>query len=81
MYHLFRNSGSKVLFVSFFVYLFINLFENIFHYNIGKYSDREIDFTENLIPTNRDWTKIVIVMVIFAGIQGLLTCFFTERCF
>ena len=81
MYHLFRNSGSKVLFVSFFVYLFVNLFENMFHYNIGKYSNREIDFTKDLIPTNRDWTKIVIVMVIFALIQGLMTCFFTGRCF
>ena len=57
--------------VSFFVYLFVNLFENMFHYNIGKFSNREIDFTKNLIPTNRDWSKIVIVMVIFAGIQGV----------
>jgi len=67
--------------VSFCVYLFVNLFENMFHYNIGKYSNKEIELTKDLIPTNRDWIKIIIVMVIFAGIQGLLTCFFTERCF
>ena len=81
MYHLLHGSSSRIMIVSFFVYLFVNLFENMFHYNIGKFSNREIDFTKDLIPTNRDWTKIVIVMVIFAGIQGLLTCFFTERCF
>lgn len=81
MYHFLRGSSSRIMFVSFFVYLFVNLFENLFHYNIGKFSNREIEFTEELIPTNRDWTKIIFVMVLFALIQGLLTCFFTERCF
>ena len=69
------------MFVSFFVYLFVNLFENVIHYDIGKFSDREMDVSKDLLPNNRDWTKIIVVMIIFAGIQGLLTCYFSERCF
>jgi hypothetical protein len=81
MYHLLHGSSVRIMMVSFFVYLFVNLFENLFHYNIGKFSNREIDFSKNLIPTNRDWVKIIMVMVTFALIHGLLTCFFRERCF
>lgn len=81
MYHLFKNSSTRIVFVSFFVYLFVNLFENVIHYDIGKFSDREMDVSKDLLPNNRDWTKIIVVMIIFAGIQGLLTCYFSERCF
>jgi len=81
MYHLFRNSSTRIVFVSFFVYLFVNLFENLIHYDIGKFSDREMDKSIDILPTNRDWTKIIAVMIVFAGIQGLLTCYFSERCF
>ena len=81
MYHLFRNSSARIVFVSFFVYLFVNLFENIIHYDIGKFSNKEINLTQDLLPSNRDWTKIIIVMIVFALIQGLLTCYFSERCF
>lgn len=81
MYHLLKDSSSKIVFVSFFVYLFVNLFENLIHYNIGKFSNTEIDMSKDLVPNKRDWTKIIIVMVIFAAIQGLLTCFFTNSCF
>ena len=82
MYHLFKNSSTRIIFVSFFVYLFVNLFENVIHYDIGKFSDREYDAEANdFMPTNRDWTKIIVVMIVFAGIQGLLTCYFSERCF
>jgi len=81
MYHLFKNSSTRIVFVSFFVYLFVNLFENLVHYDIGKFSDREMDKSIDLLPSNRDWTKIIMVMVFFACIQGLLTCYFSERCF
>ena len=81
MYHLLTNASSRIIFVSFFVYLFVNLFENLIHYNIGKFSNTEIDMSKDLVPNKRDWTKIIAVMIVFAGIQGLLTCFFTERCF
>ena len=86
MYHLLKNSSTRIVVVSFFVYLFVNLFENLIHYDIGKFSDREMDVSKktgmsDLLPSNHDWTKIIVVMLFFAGIQGLLTCYFTERCF
>ena len=78
MYFLLKDSSTRIITVSFFVYLFVNLFENIIHYNIGKFSDKETHFE---FPSNNDWLKIIAVMMTFAFIQGVLTCFFTNKCF
>jgi hypothetical protein len=67
------KSSIHLITVSFIIYLFVNLFENVIHYNIGKFSDHETQFD---IPTRKDWFKIVIVMCIFAFIQGILTYVF-----
>ena len=62
-----------IILISFFVYILVNLAENLIHYNIGKFSNRETKFD---IPSKKDWFKIVVVMCIFALLQGLLTyCF------
>ena len=45
------------------------------HYNIGKFSNKE---TRLELPTKKDFVKIVIVMCIFALLQGLLTSCFTK---
>ena len=58
------------------MYLFVNLFENLIHYNIGRFSNRE---TKLEIPTQKDWIKIVIVMCVFALLQGLLTYWFNKK--
>ncbi len=78
MYLLLKDSSTRIIVVSFFVYLFVNLFENLIHYNIGKFSNEATHFD---VPSKKDWLKIVAVMVIFALIQGLMTCFFTNKCF
>lgn len=78
MYLLLKDSSTRIIVVSFFVYLFVNLFENLIHYNIGKFSNEETHF---VVPSKKDWLKIVVVMIIFALIQGLMTCFFTNKCF
>jgi hypothetical protein len=67
------KSSIHLITVSFIIYLFVNLFENMIHYNIGKFSDHETQFD---IPTRKDWFKIIIVMCIFAFIQGILTYVF-----
>ena len=72
MYNSSKSSAHLIL-ISFTVYLFVNLFENIIHYNIGKFSDHE---TQIDIPTKKDWFKIIIVMCVFALLQGLLTYVF-----
>ena len=69
-------SGSlHIIVISFFVYIFVNLFENMIHYNIGKFSNKE---TRLELPTKRDFVKIVIVMFVFALLQGLLTNYFNN---
>ena len=65
-----------IVIISFLVFLFINFFENIVHYSIGKFSDKE---TKIEVPTKRDFIKIVLVMCIFALIQGLLTYYFNKH--
>lgn len=49
--------------------------ENLIHYNIGKSSDKEFEF---YIPTEKDWFKIIVVMCLFALLQGLLTVYFNS---
>jgi hypothetical protein len=71
--YILSGASFHIIAISFFVYLFVNLFENLIHYNIGRFSNREtkLDF-----PSQGDFLKIVIVMCIFALIQGLLTNYF-----
>jgi hypothetical protein len=78
MYLLLKDSRTRIITVSFFVYLFVNLFENLIHYNIGKFSNEDSHFD---VPSKKDWLIIIISMIIFALIQGLMTCFFTNKCF
>jgi len=71
--YLLSKSRNHIFIVSFLVYLFVNAFENLIHYNIGRFTNKETKFE---IPTSKDWTKIILVMFIFAVLQGLLTnCF------
>jgi hypothetical protein len=67
------GSSVRLILISFFVYIFVNLAENLIHYNIGKFSNKE---TKLDIPSKQDWMKIIVVMVIFALLQGLLTYYF-----
>lgn len=74
---LFKTNKYHLLAISFLVFIVINLFENLIHYNIGRNSDSKLKFET---PTTTDWWRIIIVMVIFAVLQGTLTCYFDNRC-
>lgn len=69
------GASFHIIVVSFFVYLFVNLFENLIHYNIGKFSNQE---TKLELPSQKDFVKIVVVMCIFALLQGILTSYFNQ---
>lgn len=73
-----KKPMSKLLIVSFFVYLCVNLFENLIHYTIGKRSEEHDQ--NKLLPPVDDWIRIFIVMIVFAALQGALTCYFTQKC-
>jgi hypothetical protein len=74
-YRMYILSGASlhIIAISFFVYIVVNLFENIIHYNIGRFSDKETKFE---LPSKKDFIKIVVVMFIFALLQGVLTSYF-----
>jgi hypothetical protein len=74
---MFITSGASfhIIVISFFVYIVVNFFENLIHYNIGRFSNKE---TKLELPSKKDFIKIVIVMCIFALLQGLLTSYFNK---
>ena len=73
--YIISGASLHIIGISFVVYLFVNFFENLIHYNIGKFSNRE---TKLELPTQKDFIKIVIVMCLFALLQGLLTSYFNK---
>ena len=79
MYYLFRKLRNyyhgrecHIFIVSFLVYVVINMIENYIHYNIGKTKESgyQIEFTN---PSPLDWSKIAMVMLVFALLQGIFT--------
>lgn len=69
------GSSFHIIIISFFVYIFVNIFENIIHYNIGIFSIKE---TKLELPSKKDFIKIVVVMCLFALLQGLFTSYFNK---
>ena len=79
MFYLFRKLRNyyhgrefHIFMISFLVYVCINMIENYIHYNIGrnKESGYQIEFTN---PSPLDWSKIAMVMLVFALLQGIFT--------
>ena len=73
--YIISGASFHIIAVSFFVYIFVNFFENMIHYNIGRFSNKE---TKIELPSKKDLIKIVIVMCVFALLQGLLTNYFNK---
>ncbi len=65
-----------ILLVSMMVFIVLNLIENYLHYTIG-FSAKENKFTLPK-PSKEDWSKIILVMIIFAYLQGWFTEFFSQ---
>lgn len=67
-----RHLPKHLFLVSFVVFIFLNLIENIIHFSAGKHFDDEkiIHFE---IPSKKNLIKIVIIMFIFAFLQGIFT--------
>jgi len=73
--YIISGASFHVIVISFFVYIFVNFFENMIHYNIGRFSNKE---TKLELPSKKDFIKIVLVMGVFALLQGLLTNYFNK---
>ena len=73
--YIISGASFHIIAISFFVYIFVNFFENMIHYNIGRFSNKE---TKLELPNKKDFIKIVVIMCIFALLQGLLTNYFNK---
>ena len=76
------NPGTIHVFVfSFFIFIILNVIENVIHYNIGKFHNGANNnyftgyhFTN---PSRGDWTRIIVIMLVFALLQGAFTSYFS----
>ncbi len=73
---MFELKKHHILIISMIVFITLNIIENYLHYNIGANTEN-INF-ELKFPTNTDWVKIIIVMILFAYLQGFFTEFFAD---
>jgi len=83
------KSGTIHIFVfSFLVFIVLNVIENVIHYNIGKYHDsysnsngkgaaKDVAGFHFTNPSETDWVRIIIIMFIFAVLQGFFTTYFS----
>lgn len=69
-----RVVPQHLFLVSFLVFIVLNVVENVYHYSIGRLSDKKN--VEWVMPSKLDWVRIVIVMVIFGILQAFFMCLF-----
>jgi hypothetical protein len=77
----FKPGTIHVFVFSFFIFIILNVIENVFHYNIGKFHNGANNnyftvyhFTN---PSRGDWTRIIVIMLVFALLQGAFTSYFS----
>lgn len=86
----FKQGTIHIFVFSFLVFIVLNVIENVIHYNIGKYHEGRsgisgssgngsaslagFHFTN---PGYTDWVRIVVIMLIFAVLQGGFTSYFS----
>ena len=74
LYKLYHQKNTFHLFIiSFIIFALLNTIENVIHYNIGKTSNTDFEFSN---PARNDWKKIIVTMIIFALLQAFLTMYF-----
>lgn len=79
----FKPGTLHIFAFSFIVFIVLNLIENVIHYNIGKYHNKGegngnsvagFHFTN---PSETDWVRIIVIMFVFAVLQGFFTTYFS----
>jgi len=86
----FKPGTIHIFIFSFLVFIVLNVIENVIHYNIGKYHEGrgsngkyDSNGTASLAgfhftnPGYTDWVRIVVIMLIFAVLQGGFTSYFS----
>lgn len=84
----FKPGTIHIFIFSFMVFIVLNIIENVIHYNIGKYHDGGVVYQNRnggesfagyhfTNPSSTDWVRIVVIMFIFAVLQGAFTSYFS----
>jgi hypothetical protein len=79
----FKPGTLHIFAFSFIVFIVLNLIENIIHYNIGKFHNKGEVNGNNVAgfhftnPSETDWVRIIVIMFIFAVLQGFFTTYFS----
>jgi hypothetical protein len=66
-----KNKKIHIFIVSFVIFIILNIAENLIHYSIGRQNNNK--FIELSLPSKSDFIKIIIIMIIFAFLQGWFT--------
>jgi len=73
----FKKGTFHVFILSFGIFIVLNIIENLIHYNIGKHHDEDSSHLKFTNPSTTDWFRIIVIMIIFAVLQGLFTSYFS----
>ncbi len=70
-----RSAGRPVhvFWTSVAVFLALNVLENLVHYSIGRRRGDDAPQQQGWWPTPHDAAAIAAVMLVFAGLQGVIT--------
>jgi hypothetical protein len=78
MFHLlykeyFNKNTRHIFVISVIIFVVLNIIENVIHYNIGRQHDKPASELSAYNPSSDDWVRIMIIMIIFALLQGVFT--------
>jgi hypothetical protein len=62
---------KHIFLASFITFIILNIVENIIHYNNGKFRESNQIYFD--LPSKKDFIKMIVIMFIFAFLQGSLT--------
>lgn len=64
-------TNYKTIFLAGFIsFIILNFIENVLHYSIGRSHRKNYEI---VFPSKNDFIKIIVIMILFAFLQGLLT--------
>lgn len=64
-------TNYKTIFLAGFIsFIILNFIENVLHYSIGRSHQKNYNI---VIPSKNDSIKIILIMILFAFLQGILT--------
>ena len=71
-----KSKSFYIFLISGISFLILNLIEDLIQFNIGR--NRNLSKSKIYLPENTEWFYVIIVMFIFATLQGLITYYFDK---